>query len=71
MKSQKAQAELAAAQFAIKTLGGKLEGDQVVELPENGGLRHLILLAKTQASPAKYPRKSGLPNKKPLQQRKD
>ena len=71
MKSQKAQAELAAAQFAIKTLGGKVERDQVIELPEAGGVRHLILLDKIQATPAKYPRKPGIPNKKPLQQRKD
>lgn len=71
MKSQKAQVELAAAQFAIKTLGGKVERDQVIELPEAGGVRHLILLDKIQATPTKYPRKPGIPNKKPLQQRKD
>lgn len=66
MKAQKAPQELADAQSAIQILGGKVAADQQIALPENGGVRHVIVIDKVKATPAKYPRKPGLLNKKPL-----
>lgn len=59
-KSQEAQNEIADAEFAIETLGGKVEtvyGDEE---------RNLVVIRKVFATPEKYPRRTGVPSKKPL-----
>jgi len=35
-------------------------------LPYEGGNRHVVTILKTKETPNKYPRKPGLPLKKPL-----
>lgn len=66
MKAASSQEELDDAKAAIATLGGKVEEDYAFELPKEEGERHIILIKKTKETPKKYPRKPGLPNKKPL-----
>lgn len=66
LKAQKAQIELAEAQYAIKKLGGELVADDKLVLPENGDERHIITIAKKTIAPKKYPRKPGTPAKNPL-----
>lgn len=66
LKAQKAPEEIAAATSAIKVLGGQVSADQTMILPETNDVRHVIVIDKTTATPAKYPRKPGTPNKKPL-----
>jgi len=66
MKTEQAVAqELPAAQKAIEACGGRVESVRDVsteELPH----RQLVVIAKIQATPAAYPRKPGMPEKKPL-----
>ncbi|MGP6140364.1 16S rRNA (guanine(527)-N(7))-methyltransferase RsmG [Jeotgalibaca sp. A127] len=66
MKASSSQEELDDAKAAIATLGGKVEEDYAFELPKEEGERHIVLIKKTKDTPKKYPRKPGLPNKKPL-----
>ena len=66
MKAASSQEELDDAKAAIATLGGKVEEDYAFELPKEEGERHIILIKKAKETPKKYPRKPGLPNKKPL-----
>lgn len=66
MKAASSQEELDDAKAAIATLGGKVEKDYAFELPKDEGERHIILIKKIKDTPKKYPRKPGLPNKKPL-----
>ena len=66
MKAASSQEELDDAKAAIATLGGKVEEDYAFELPKEEGERHIILIKKTKETPKKYPRKPGIPNKKPL-----
>ena len=66
MKAASSQEELDDAKAAIATLGGKVEEDCAFELPKEEGERHIILIKKTKETPKKYPRKPGIPNKKPL-----
>lgn len=66
LKAATSQEELADAKAAIALLGGKVEGDQAFDLPEEGGQRHLVTILKTKETPNKYPRKPGVPVKKPL-----
>lgn len=57
--------ELAHADHALSTLGGRLRETILVNLP---GLepRHLVVIEKTAQTPREYPRRAGLPEKKPL-----
>lgn len=66
MKAASSKEELDDAKAAIATLGGKVEEDYAFELPKEEGERHIILIKKAKETPKKYPRKPGLPNKKPL-----
>lgn len=66
LKAKKAPEEIAAATAAIKLLGGRVATDQTMVLPETNDLRHVIVVDKIAATPTKYPRKPGVPNKKPL-----
>lgn len=54
------------AKKALKALGGELIEERKANL-EGFDLNHtLLVMKKTQNTPAKYPRKSGIPSKKPL-----
>ncbi|KTB48459.1 16S rRNA (guanine(527)-N(7))-methyltransferase RsmG [Dehalogenimonas alkenigignens] len=59
-------AETDAAGLALRILGGDLR--QIVEIDAQilGGERKLIVAAKSSLTPPEYPRRSGLPAKKPL-----
>ena len=64
LKAQKAEEETKEAINAIKLLGGKLEQD--LEFDIEGEERHILEIRKAKETPNKYPRKAGIPNKKPL-----
>ena len=65
-KAAQTEVELEEAKKAIAILGGKVEGDVSFDLPYEGGNRHVVTILKTKETPNKYPRKPGLPLKKPL-----
>ncbi len=59
------EAELAAARPAVDLLGGRLRGIRPVDV--EGLEQHvLVIMEKTAATPAAYPRRPGLPAKRPL-----
>jgi len=58
--------ELRRASGAIDTLGGKLREVRAVDLPEFPDHRRLIVIDKVSATPEKYPRRPGIPKKRPL-----
>ncbi|MFH1087223.1 MAG: 16S rRNA (guanine(527)-N(7))-methyltransferase RsmG [Chloroflexota bacterium] len=58
--------ELDAAQQGIGLLGGRLSEVQEVDLPELGEKRLLIIIEKTSSTPEKYPRRPGMPAKRPV-----
>lgn len=65
-KSEKITEEMNAAQHAVQLLGGKMDGQVEFILPESDIYRNLFMISKEKATPAKYPRKAGLPSKEPL-----
>lgn len=66
-KATAAQDELKLAQGAINKLGGQLDTVETLELPtEPVEERNFVLITKVGATPNKYPRRPGVPNKKPL-----
>ena len=66
MKGESGPAEAHAAEHAIKVLGGHLRQLLPVTLPGVAEERYLIVVDKVAATPNAYPRKVGLPAKRPL-----
>jgi len=65
-KGEMAAAEVHKAETAIKTLGGHVQRLIPVELRGLTETRHLVVIDKVAATPAKYPRRPGIPSKRPL-----
>ena len=65
-KGLQAEEELLESQKALKILGGKLERIEHFKLGEGAEHRAVILIRKTQETPALYPRQAGTPSKKPI-----
>ncbi len=65
-KGESGPAEAQSAEKAIHLLGGRLRQIIPVNLPGVVDDRFLILVDKFAATPPKYPRKPGMPVKKPL-----
>ncbi len=65
-KGESGPAETQAAEKAIHLLGGKLRRIVPVNLPGVVDDRFLILIDKSAATPPRYPRKPGIPVKRPL-----
>ncbi len=66
LKGPKGKEELKKAKPAIKKLGGKLISNQEIILPETDEVRMLTLIEKVEKTQKKYPRKAGVPSRKPL-----
>lgn len=63
-KSGDCNEEVANAKSAIFLLGGKLKSIDSFELGDNS--RSFVMIEKVHGTPKQYPRKAGLPSKKPL-----
>ncbi|MEW6523555.1 MAG: 16S rRNA (guanine(527)-N(7))-methyltransferase RsmG [Bacillota bacterium] len=66
MKGPQGHSELETARGAIALLGGDVERTTPVDLPGGAGSRQLILVRKARPTPAAYPRRAGIPQKRPL-----
>lgn len=65
-KGETAPQEIEQAQNAFATLGGELQDLIEVRLPGVEGKRYLVVIKKVGETPAKYPRRPGMPAKRPL-----
>lgn len=65
-KGETGPAETHKAEGAIKLLGGKVEQVRRLDLPRVVEARHLIVVSKIAGTPDKYPRRPGMPAKRPL-----
>ena len=66
LKGPAVENDLAGAAAAIKVLGGSVSEIIEIDLPLNGDRRKIVVIEKVSATPAKYPRRTGIPKKKPL-----
>jgi 16S rRNA (guanine527-N7)-methyltransferase len=66
LKGPDGERELEDGARAIEVLGGRPEKTIRVVLPRDAGERLLIAIEKTGITPAKYPRRAGIPEKRPL-----
>jgi 16S rRNA (guanine527-N7)-methyltransferase len=65
-KGESAPAEVQVSQNALKHLGGTLRKVAGVSLPGIVEERYLVVVEKKAATPPYYPRRAGVPSKKPL-----
>ena len=65
-KSGSVKEEAAAAEKAVKILGGKIRDIQYFDLPGSEIGRSLVIIEKVKNTPGKYPRKAGTPLREPL-----
>lgn len=58
--------EMAQAERAIALLGGQLRQVKTIDIPELNDNRHLVIVEKMSATPLYYPRRPGMPGKRPI-----
>ena len=58
--------EINASKNAIKILGGKIKDIREAALADFGLAHRIVYVEKIKETPAKYPRKAGVPSKEPL-----
>lgn len=66
-KGERASAETQGAEAALNTLGGRVQKLVPVELHGLAETRYLVVVDKVAATPPKYPRRPGMPKKRPLE----
>jgi 16S rRNA (guanine527-N7)-methyltransferase len=66
MKGESGPAEAHSAENAIRILGGHLLQLKPLTLPGVAEERYLVVTEKVAATPEQYPRRVGIPNKRPL-----
>jgi 16S rRNA (guanine527-N7)-methyltransferase len=66
MKGPEASKEIDESDYALQQLGGSLKEVYNFSLNENIFKRTIIYIEKTEATSNKYPRKAGIPQKRPL-----
>jgi 16S rRNA (guanine527-N7)-methyltransferase len=65
-KGKDAQVEVNGAKNALEKLGGELKEIIPVDIPGLEEERYLVVLKKIAPTPATYPRRTGMPSKRPL-----
>jgi 16S rRNA (guanine527-N7)-methyltransferase len=65
-KGRRGEAEAAEAAGALEALGGCVEATRRFDLPGGAGRREIVVVRKTRATPEAYPRRPGVPRKRPL-----
>jgi len=65
-KGETGPAEAHAAGGALRLLGGRVQQLITVELPRVPETRYLVVMEKIAATPGEYPRRAGVPGRKPL-----
>ena len=65
-KKGKVEQEIREALPALAALGGELREQRHVDLEGLKDARSLVVICKVQATPSRYPRRPGIPRKRPL-----
>lgn len=65
-KGESAEREIRTAQQAFRMLGGSNITNKAIQLPEMDTLHFLVVVEKVGETPANYPRRPGMPGKRPL-----
>jgi len=58
--------EITGAKKAIAVLGGRLDQTKKIELDEFTDARYLVIIDKISSTPSEYPRRTGVPKRRPI-----
>jgi len=58
--------EISKAEKAIAALGGRLDQIRKIELSEFADVRYMVIIDKIYPTPSKYPRRPGVPRRRPI-----
>jgi 16S rRNA (guanine527-N7)-methyltransferase len=67
-KKGEVEQEIDSSKGAISALGGKLNEIRRVELDEFSDARYLVIIDKILSTPDRYPRRAGLPKRRPIRE---
>ena len=65
-KGSSVKEEISEYEIAVEELGGAIDDVAIYELPDSDIARSLILIYKDRDTPKKYPRRNGIPTKRPI-----
>ena len=65
-KKGEIEQEITGAKKAIAVLGGRLDQTKKIELDEFTDARYLVIIDKISSTPSEYPRRTGVPNRRPI-----
>jgi 16S rRNA (guanine527-N7)-methyltransferase len=65
-KGSSAPREIREADGALRELGGTIEEAVRLDIPARGPSPTLVIVRKTGETPERYPRRPGIPRKRPL-----
>jgi 16S rRNA (guanine527-N7)-methyltransferase len=65
-KSGEVEAEVQQAEVALETLGGRLQHIAPAQVPGLNEARYIVIVEKVTPTPEKYPRRAGMPEKRPI-----
>jgi 16S rRNA (guanine527-N7)-methyltransferase len=66
MKGKMDQEEVNAAERAVSIMGGRFSAPVAINLPEGYGQRVIYPITKASPTPPDYPRRAGVPSRKPI-----
>lgn len=66
MKGPNIEEEINDSKKALEILGGKIEKVEKIILPDSDIERNIVIIKKVYETPKSYPRKAGVPEKKPI-----
>lgn len=66
MKGPRAEEEIEEGQAAVRAMGGVVEAVIGYVLPFGGGERKLVAIRKAEPTPERYPRRAGVPERRPV-----
>ena len=66
LKGSRSQGEMARSEKALKVLGGAILSGDPLRLPGGVQPQRLVVVRKLSPTPSRYPRKAGIPKKRPL-----
>lgn len=66
-KSKNVDEEISKYEMAVEEFGGAIDDVAIFNLPDSDIERSLVLICKDSETPKKYPRRNGIPIKKPIE----
>jgi 16S rRNA (guanine527-N7)-methyltransferase len=65
-KGSRALSEIEASRRALDVLGGAIVSSEALNIPDGAQRQRLVIVRKVASTPSRYPRRAGIPKKRPV-----